>query len=392
MAELALTQVRSQPQATTSNRMLVLDRLRGIAILLMAFQHTTYFAQSDLISESYQGVRPDITTWPHVVLGMITHLATEIFYTLAGVSVAFFENSRRKRGWTEWQITRFFFVRAGILLVLDRVVQLLAYGRTEAPFSVLSAIGICLAILAVLRRLPLWSIATFGILLFIGYQFLVEQFPPLPDSPFYALHVTLFHYHPDSWPLVRDPALGRLPLVLLGYVVGRALKGDFKLTANRLLAAAAGGLTAWLILRVSGGYGNILVYQPEWPFIYFFIMNKQPVSMVYILFYLSWGLVVLAILQRIEVYLQEGLVGRVLMILGQTSLFFYVMHLLVYALIGSVYNTLMQSGILPETLFNGMGLVRCGVQYIIGLLILIPLCAAYRQLRHLHTGSILQYL
>ena len=93
--------------------------LRGVAMLLMALDHSSYFAQFDVTAETYDGVRPILGSWPHVVTGLVTNLASNIFFTLAGVSVAFFEESRRRRGWSEWMITRFLVTRALVRTMLS---------------------------------------------------------------------------------------------------------------------------------------------------------------------------------------------------------------------------------------------------------------------------------
>ena len=91
VAETMLESVSTSPvvslasvqTAKVSKRLAAIDMLRGVAMLLMALDHSSYFAQFDVTAETYDGVRPILGSWPHVVTGLITNLASNIFFTLA---------------------------------------------------------------------------------------------------------------------------------------------------------------------------------------------------------------------------------------------------------------------------------------------------------------------
>jgi peptidoglycan/LPS O-acetylase OafA/YrhL len=117
------------------------------------------------------------------------------------------------------------------------------------------------------------------------------------------------------------------------------------------------------------------------PFIYFFVESKQPPSIVYLLFNMAKALAVLALLQTFATQLHHTLLGRVLIVLGRVSLFYYVVHLLVYKLIGAI---------VPTTFLPHAGIVRGLLEWGLGLLILVPICARYAQLRRKYP-EVLQY-
>lgn len=66
-------------QNKTSSRLIVLDMLRGIAMLLMALDHAAFFSLTGMTAESYNGIKPKLETWPHILSGLLTNIATPIF-------------------------------------------------------------------------------------------------------------------------------------------------------------------------------------------------------------------------------------------------------------------------------------------------------------------------
>ncbi|MBZ0301521.1 MAG: heparan-alpha-glucosaminide N-acetyltransferase domain-containing protein, partial [Anaerolineae bacterium] len=270
--------------STHAHRLKSIDMLRGVAMLLMALDHCSVAAHVNLTAESYDGVRPQLDSWPYVLTGLLTNLASGIFFALTGVSVAFFETSRRKRGWSEWQITRFLFIRAGILLVLDQFVNRFGWYVGLMTFDVLSALAFALVVISLARHLPLRVLALASLGLFLVYPLLVQWFPYNPAQPFSAIAAVLLQHQLASAPAVEFPFLGRLALVLAGYVCGRLLQmGRITLVPRRLFQIALAGYAIWLVLRLLDGYGNFLPYQSGWPWYYFFIENKEPPSITFLL-------------------------------------------------------------------------------------------------------------
>ena len=375
------TQVRVAEAVST--RIVVLDQLRGIAMILMALEHVAYFANVKLQAESFGGVRPDLPPLPNVLVGMLTHQASGIFFTLVGTSIAYFEASRRRRSWTEWQISSFLVTRALILLVLDQVVGLFGW-KHSLTFDVLSAIGFSLILLSILRLLPLRVIAVTAIVLFLLYPLLVQAFPYRPDQPHTILLSILLDYKAGGVPRVEFAALSRLSLVLIGFVGGHWLQQRKFAISARLIWIALAGLIIAFVLRLLGGYGNFLPYQPNWSPIYFFIENKQPPSIVFLLSNFSIALIWLVALNAWQRHIND-VVREVLTVFGQSSLFFYTAHVFIYRYVGTQ--------LIPQTfLSGGNGLGRAFFDCALGLTILYPACLVYRHLRQKYPCSIIAFL
>lgn len=384
------TTVSGATEVTRSQRFAFIDMLRGVAMLLMALDHWAAFAHVNLTAEGYGGVRPNVAGVSYIIIGLITNLASTIFFTLTGSSIAFFERSRRKRGWTEWEITRFLLIRAVILLVLDQVINYIGWGVTEAPlFEILSAIAVTIIVLAFARLLPLGWVALLSVLLFLGYPALVGLFPHDPDQPLSIITTIFFQYHRNGFPMVETPGLGRLSLVLAGYIFGRLLNERKINITTQWLWLALVGFAAWFFLRLGllHGYGDFLPYEPGLSLVNFFIDSKHPPSLTFLLFTMSWSIILLVALKSVEERLNGTPIGWVLTTLGRTALFFFVAHMLFYKLL-AVF--LKGQPMINATWINDSELFRLFAECALTLVILVPLCTVYRSLRHRY--SILHYL
>lgn len=369
--------------ATASERLPIIDLFRGVAHVIMAFDHSGYYSGSTLTAEAYNGTVGAIGQWYDFTLGLVTNMVTIIFFTLTGVSVSFFEKSRRKKGWTEWEITRFLLVRALILFVIDMTIGTL-YWEPYQSFEVFSAVACCLVILAFIRLLPLRVIAFIAVASFFTYPLLIHPFPPAPGQTYELIPTVLFYYHADAAPRVGFTLIGRIPLVIIGYVLGRLLQDKKLVISPRLIWVALALFAGWFIIRLGGGYGNFFPYNNQMPWYYFLIENKEPTSIAYNLFNMGGMVILLLIVSRFENWLKGNFSGRVLISFGQTSLFFYVVHLLIFS---KVLSRIITPDIMPH-----QAIVRTILMSVICILMMIPLSFSYRELRRMYPNSFLRYL
>jgi uncharacterized membrane protein len=109
--------------AAATKRLGALDAHRGFIMVLMAIDHASYFiarAHSAEFWGTELPVYPDAfwfwTRW-------ITHLCAPGFFFLMGIGMIFFADARRKAGWEESRITRFFVIRGLLLILLQLFVE-----------------------------------------------------------------------------------------------------------------------------------------------------------------------------------------------------------------------------------------------------------------------------
>src|SRR5258705_2329640 len=106
-------------QAQASARLAVVDALRGVAILLMALDHSAFFSHVSVQAEHNSDYPTVLGAWGYVVTGLLTNIAAPTFWLLSGASIALLADSSRRRRGSEWAATRFLLIRAGLLVVLD---------------------------------------------------------------------------------------------------------------------------------------------------------------------------------------------------------------------------------------------------------------------------------
>jgi uncharacterized membrane protein len=148
------------------------------------------------------------------------------------------------------------------------------------------------------------------------------------------------------------------------------------------VAISAGLLGLWMALRLAGGFGDLAPYTADQPWYYFLIMGKTPPTLTYLAFNLGLSALLMAFFYAWGEWLERPTL-RWLVVCGQVSLFFFVMHLVIYGLLGRVVLALDPP--IPA-------LVRAYATWLIGLGVLVPLAHAYRGLRKRNPQSILRYL
>ena len=118
-----------------------------------------------------------------------------------GVGMFLFAHSRRKRGWSEWEIIRHFLIRGGLLIALQLLIINRAWHLGPEPFprvyiGVLIALGGGMSLGSFLLRLKPTYLLVLAIALFIGTE--------------------LSHPDPSQWGLIFDQPLG----LVFGYSGG----------------------------------------------------------------------------------------------------------------------------------------------------------------------------
>ena len=244
-------------------RLLPVDALRGLIIVLMALDHANYFiAQLHSSGEYWGGHFP---AYDHPLLFLtrfVTHVCAPGFF-LMGVGMTLFADSRRPRGWGEWQIRRHFWLRGAILMALQLLVVNRAWEATPGGWNlniyigVLFALGLTMVIASFLLRLNPGYLVAIIIVLLIGTELLVPS--PSEWGAAYPVFQHLFLFAggdaPTYW--VNYPALAWLELVVFGLLFGRWLAQEPKMAYRRALYLGAASLMAFVLLRATDGFGNL---------------------------------------------------------------------------------------------------------------------------------------
>ena len=255
-----------------------------------------------------------------------------------------------------------------------------AWGRFL--FQVLYAIGASLACMPLLRRLGDRAMVAIGLALALGSELLIGGVAAagLLDRLPIALLLTGGFFFQGKL-VVAYPLFPWLGMMCLGWAFGRRMvrwraegKGEAK-EASRLLAiAGAIGLVLFFALRAANGFGNMRLLRAGGGLVQWLHVSKYPPSATYVGLELGIGAWILAALMRWGSRMPRAL--EPLRLLGQTALFYYLLHIHVLKL--AAWSTGLEGRL-------GVGSAYLGA---LGVLVaLYPACAWYRRYKAAHPNG-----
>jgi uncharacterized membrane protein len=201
--------------------------------------------------------------------------------------------------------------------------------------------------------------------LLIGTELLTPD-PALWDQPFPLVQRLLLVPGGDARLWLNYPILPWLELATLGLAFGHWVVDDARRAFNRAIKLGVAFILAFVAIRVLDGFGNIRPRVGN-TWIDFLNVVKYPPSISFTLLTLGMNLVILGVLTRIG-----GSVGRLLQpleVFGGVPLFFYLVHLFLYAGIGTWLTP------------GGTSMLRMYLYWLLGLAILYPVSDWYGWLK-----------
>lgn len=371
----------SETSSTSSNitlqpkqRLISLDAFRGLIMILMAIDHANYFvARMHPTGEfwgiplpQYESVLAFLTRW-------VTHICAPGFFFLMGASMILFAQSRRKKGWTEKEITRHFVIRGLLLILLQFFVENPGWSlgpveRVAPPggdsqvwfhFGVLYGLGLSMVIWAFLLRIHSGIISGIS----LSAILLTQLLTPGPDKTghlFSPLLRILFIPGKTGSVQVFYSVLSWLGLVGFGIVFGRwVMRRPFS-AYRRAFFSGIVLLILFFVIRIPGGFGNFHPLQSQaWTDL--LNVTKYPPSLSFLTLTLGVSLIILFLFSRIEAVLDRR--GNPLVVFGRTALFFYIIHFFTYCLLGLIFAGR-----------GGTGIPLMYPFWLAGLFLLYPLC------------------
>ncbi len=353
-------------------RLLPLDALRGLVIVLMALDHANHFiAQQHSPGEYWGGSFPVYHDALTFLTRLVTHLSAPGFFFLMGAGMLLFAHSRRKQGWSEWAIIGHFLIRGGLLVGLQLLVVNRAWELSPGGWGLEVYIGVLFALggTMILGSLLLWLkpkvLLALTVVLVLGAELLTPD-PSLWNQVFQPLNRLLLIPGGNLELWVNYPVLPWLELVTFGILFGHWLVGDQRKAFKRALGFGAAFLLAFLVLRYLDGFGNIRPRGGN-TWIDFLNLVKYPPSITFNLLTMGVTLIIVGLFARAGEKLQRFF--RPLVVFGRVPLFFYLAHLFLYAGLGLWLTP------------NGTSIPKMYPYWLLGLLILYPLCLWYGRLK-----------
>lgn len=359
-------------------RLTPLDALRGLIMIVMALDHANLFiAHGHSRPEMWAGNFPTYIDPLTFFTRAITHLAAPGFFFLMGAGMFLFAASRAKMGWTRGAIARYLITRGALLILLQLFVENPAWiWGTGGPFTfldmpiylgVLYGLGGAMILGALLLWLDTRVLLAISIALLVGTEIVIRNFAG--EVIRYALPTQMFLL-PGNTELfsVLYPILPWLGVTLFGIAFGKWFGENPERAYRRALYFGIAFLVLFIPLRALNGFGNIRP-QAGTGWIAFLNNVKYPPSSTFLLLALGVDLSLLYIFSRRTVSLITDYRSP-LMVFGTTPLFFYLAHLYLYGFIGRTFFP------------NGTGIPAMYPWWIVGLIILYPLCWMYRKFKN----------
>jgi uncharacterized membrane protein len=360
-----------------------------MVMILMALDHANLFvAHKHSPGEYYGGAFPAYYDPVAFVTRLLTHPAAPGFFLLLGTGMVLFAHSRRQRGWSERQIVRHLLIRGVLLMALQLLVVNRIWEETPGGWGirvyigVLFAQGLAMMVSTLFLRWQPNYLLILAAALLLGTELLApgpSVWGPMPrQNPADLLNPVLIlpgGFPPDLWS--NYPMLPWLELVVFGMAMGNWLLQDARQAFARAWKLGAVFLAAFVVVRYVDGFGNIRPRMGD-SWIDYLNVVKYPPSIAFTLLTTGINLLALGLFGQLADRAQAFLWP--LAAFGRAPLFFYVTHLLVYLALGRQFAP------------NGTSIPAMYPYWLLGLLILLPLCGLYGALKQRQpAGSVLHY-
>ena len=323
-----------------------MDILRGLAMVVMALDHTRDFM-------TYLRITPEDVAHTYGALfftRFITHYCAPIFSFLAGTG-AFLST---RRGKSIPQLSGFFLSRGLWLVLLEFTIVDFAWGFVPwAHAGVIWILGVSMVVMALIIWLPVRWIAVLGLGMIATHN-LLDGIRAASFGKFYWLWILL--HSPGSIPVTAHFSLSTryvlipwVGVMAMGFAFGALLQRPDR--RKWILTLGISATALFFVLRGFNLYGNGIVgtasayarsagpwsIQPtiSLSVISFFNTLKYPPSLQYLLMTLGPALILLGLLDGARA--QSGL-GRILLVYGRVPLLYYVLHLYLLHLMAMVVS------------------------------------------------------
>jgi uncharacterized membrane protein len=350
------------------------DALRGLIIVFMALDHANLLvAQQHPSGEYWGGSLPVYGDSLAFLTRFVTHFCAPGFFLLMGLGMALFARTRLERGWTRWEVIRHFLTRGVMLIALQFLVVNLAWNLSPGGWDPQIYIGVLFAFggAMIVGSLLLWLRPVYllglTLALLIGTELLVPDaglWGARMNVPTLLLLLPGGFFSPEGSVVLWSnyQTLPWLEMATLGLVFGHWLADESREAFGRAWKLGLACLAAFVVVRYLDGFGNIRPRMGD-GWIGFFNLVKYPPSIAFTLMTTGVNLSLLWLFSRAGERSRRFLWP--LVIFGQAPLFFYVQHLFLYVGLGHLFAP------------NGTSIPAMYPFWLLGLLILFPLCLGY---------------
>jgi uncharacterized membrane protein len=363
-----------------TQRIAAIDWLRGLVMILMALDHTSWFFNAHRIfADSVLLYKPgDLFTADQFFTRWITHICAPTFVFLAGTSLAISNFQRRRLGISDSVINRELLLRGAFIALLDLCIFSLIGGKVV--LQVLYAIGVSMMLMVFIQRLGTRVVFSLALLIIAGSELLLMPlWQPGGEVPLW-LAITFAPVFGEAYSVLY-PVLPWLGIMMLGWVFGERLMSNqpgLWPVERLLMISGLSALVLFVAIRGFDGYGNMFMPLEGNTLVQWLHISKYPPSLAYTLLELGLMAVILVLLMRLELFKKTINPNGPVLVFGQTALFFYLAHFCTLTALKSLF----ERGDLEQTYWITL----------LVLIILYPVCRIYRALKWCRPQSLLRFL
>lgn len=378
---------------TTPYRIAVIDRIRGLAAILMLLDHCREF----FVRYHFHVLEPTMTTVPIYLTRWITHLAAPAFVFTAGASVYFRLQKAENIG-----SVRAYLVKRGVFLIfLEFTLVGFLWKFSIDSFFILQVIGtigsglILLALTLHFKPAVHWILVT---LILIGHNILF-YIPYYSDPAKDVVRKILFHYdHVSLFHTITlrsaYPVIPWFGIMLLGFCTAPLFLQEREKMKKHLLLTGPLFIALFALVRWIDRFGNLyqwLPYDTHKEIIFsFFNVCKYPPSLSFVL--VIFG--ILALLTGSGLF--DTPFGKLCEVFGRVPLFFYLTHLLLVHL-SSIISYKLIKGTEVINVYSHKGLdsfplIAAWLAFLLNGIILFFLARWYGNLKATSSSSLRKWL
>jgi len=420
--------VPPKPVKPIRGRIDSIDLLRGIVMVIMMLDHTRDFIHRDAVL----GFDPTDLSRTNVLLFLtrwITHFCAPTFVFLAGTGAYL----QFVRGKSKKALSRFLVTRGLWLIVLEFTwVRICVTFNVDYRFlgmmQVIWVIGVSMIILAALIHLPLRAVGAFGIAMIVLHNLLDRihvrgwQGPNSPVPGYGAKLFILLHQGFEAFPVVWWPSpvvVVLYPLIpwvgvmAAGYAFGAVYQWDAQRRRRFLIRMGSIMIVLFVVLRAINHYADPSHWSRQdtiaFTVLSFLNTTKYPPSLAFLLMTLGPALLALAWFESNNASKKtpaSGLLDRLrsaLVTFGRVPLFFYLLQwpmahfisVILHWATGKPVAWMFRSAVdsfQPPPPGVGFNLAVVYVCWIVGVLILYPLCKWFAGVKARRRNWWLSYL
>lgn len=364
------------PDSSPGQRWLALDWLRGVIMVLMAWDHASMYFFAGRVSPdsslmysagSALPVGPYLVRW-------ITHLCAPGFLFTAGVALSLSYASRAARGASDRAFDLDLLIRAAIFITVEFTLIRWAAGM-GLLFQVMYAFACAYLFMILLRRLSPRLIVLGVVAFWLAYEAIVVAGVGIgtPTGGGW-LWSALLTVRVVGEPMMLYPALPWASMLVLGWVAGECWMSPaqrargHRLLAGRFLWAGWLALVCFMLIRALDGYGNMGIFRAGDNWLRWLHVSKYPPALSFVLLELGLICVLLAFLLH-HTHARGPSKAHPLTVFGQTAMFFYLLHFV-------VLKSITLAGVSPSA-----NIALAVALWLAFLLVAYPICIGYRRLK-----------